>query len=311
MRLTRTFLQSLSIDSSMAYELYDMDDSPKALNPQVIRGIRFALMCFLAIVLVGAISILGIGIWTLEAEYGNKQVSELINAQIYKVDSYLMIIGGSAIIAITVVGILGVLKEYRCLLGLHLGLLAFMSVMLFVAGVLGYVLVSELEDKVREKMEHAVINNYGVDNVKSTTNQIITSAWDRVQQGFECCGVNGNEDSLNSWYIYQRSEWFNTHANNGSYVPSSCCKDQEVNILECTGVLNSTVGSPPRWKPPVSDDPTKRNYTLFTQGCFDVLDPYLRRTGIVIGTTAIVVGLFMLVELVLSVCLYRTLPEKT
>ncbi|XP_059158480.1 CD151 antigen-like [Physella acuta] len=302
MRLTRTFLQSLSIDSSMAYELYDLDDSPKALNAQVIRGIRFALLCFLAIVLIGAVSILGIGIWTLEAEYGNKQVSELINAQLYKVDSYLMIIGGSAIIAITVVGILGVLKEYRCLLGLHLGLLAFMSVMLFVAGVLGYVLVSELEDKVKVKMVNAVLHNYGVDVVTSTSNEVITSAWDRVQRSFECCGVYG-DDSSKPWKIYQKSDWFDKGFSNGSYVPESCCKDT-VNIQQCTGLVGYTSVTPP------TDSLHHNNYTLFTKGCFDALDSYLRRTGIVIGTTAIVVGLFMLVELVLSICLYRTLPEK-
>ncbi|KAH9495141.1 hypothetical protein Btru_018500 [Bulinus truncatus] len=309
MRLTRTFLQSLSIDSTMAYELYDMNDSPKAVNPKIIRGIRLALICFLVVVLVGAFSILGIGIWTLEAEYGNKQISELINAQIYKVDSYLMIIGGSAIITISVVGFFGVFKDYRCLLGLHIGLLSFLSVMLFVAGVLAYVLVGELEDKIKEKMEHVITTNYGVDLLKSSSNQVITKAWDTVQQGFECCGVRGNQDSHDSWYVYQRSDWFTKGFNNGSYVPDSCCKGME-NILQCTGVLPSLPNSPPRVKPPVTDDTALRNYTLFTTGCFDVLDPYLHRTGITIGTTAIVVGLFMLVELVLSICFYRTLPEK-
>ena len=63
-------------------------------------------------------AILGVGIWTLEAEYGNKQMSELIDQDLYQVDSYLMIIAGGAIILITVVGIFGVQQEYRCLLGL-------------------------------------------------------------------------------------------------------------------------------------------------------------------------------------------------
>ncbi|XP_005101672.1 CD151 antigen [Aplysia californica] len=312
MRLTRKFLQSVSVistDSSMSYELYDLDDNAKTLNPQVVRGIRFALLSFLAIVMIGAIAILGIGIWTLEAEYGNKQVSELISAQLYKVDSYLLIIGGSAIIMITIVGILGVMKEYRCLLGLHLGLLAFMSVMLFVAGVLGYVLVSELEDKVRDKMEQVIVNNYGVDLDKSGSNRVITNAWDEVQQAFKCCGVYGDKDSTKSWYIYQSSEWFDKGLNNGSYVPDSCCLGT-TNLALCTGSVNNP-GYPPRQPPPVKGNSSTWGYTLYTRGCFDVLDPYLHRTGITIGTTAIVVGLFMLVELVLSICLYRTLPEKT
>ncbi|KAI8774020.1 tetraspanin-11 [Biomphalaria glabrata] len=293
----------------MAYELYDLNDSPKAVSPNVLRGIRIALLSFLAIVLIGAISILGIGLWTLEAEYGNQQVSELINAQIYKADSYLMIIGGSAIIAISVVGFLGVFKDYRCLLGLHIGLLSFLSIMLFVAGVLGYVLVGELEDKVKDKMEDVLTKNYGVDIYQSARNRIITEAWDTVQQGFECCGVKGDQDSLDSWYIYQRTAWYSQGLNNGSYVPESCCKGTE-NILQCTGIIPSP-GSPPRVKPPIKDNSYLKNYTLFTTGCFNVLHPYLHRTGITIGTTAIVVGVFMIVELVLSICFYRTLPEKS
>lgn len=76
------------------------------------------LISFFFLCQAGAISIFGIGIWTLEAEYGNKQVSELINAQLYEVDSYLLIVGGACIIAVTLIGVAGVLKEYRCLLGL-------------------------------------------------------------------------------------------------------------------------------------------------------------------------------------------------
>lgn len=295
----------------MAYELYDLDDSPKPMNPQVVRGIRFALLSFLGIVMAGAVSIFAIGIWTLEAEYGNKQVSELIDAKLYEVDSYMLIIGGAAIMVITIIGLLGVMKEYRCLVGLHLGLLAFMSVMLFVAGVLGYVLVSQLENKVRDRMESAVVNYYGVNVDSDSDNRVITNAWDKVQQSFECCGVYGNEGSFKSWYIYQSSQWFSQGLNNGSHVPESCCATI-INIDQCTGKTNGTDKSPPLTKPSeIYGDPSTWGYTLYTKGCFDVLDPYMRRTGIVIGTTAIVVGIFMLVELVLSVCLYRTLPEKT
>ena len=67
---------------------------------------------------VGGLAILGIGIWTLEAEYGSKQLSKLINADLYRVDSYLMIITGSAIIAITFIGVCGVFSQYKCIMGL-------------------------------------------------------------------------------------------------------------------------------------------------------------------------------------------------
>ena len=67
---------------------------------------------------VGGLAILGIGIWTLEAEYGSKQLSKLIPADLYRVDSYLMIVTGSAIIAITLLGFCGVFTQYKCIMGL-------------------------------------------------------------------------------------------------------------------------------------------------------------------------------------------------
>ena len=45
-------------------------------------------------------------------------MSELIDAKLYEVDSYMLIIGGAAIMVITIIGLLGVMKEYRCLVGL-------------------------------------------------------------------------------------------------------------------------------------------------------------------------------------------------
>lgn len=55
MGLTSQIIRSMSTDSQeavMGYELYDLDNDPKPLNPSMIRGVRFALILFLMIVLV-------------------------------------------------------------------------------------------------------------------------------------------------------------------------------------------------------------------------------------------------------------------
>lgn len=61
---------------------------------------------------------MGVGIWTLQAEYGNKQLSTLISAAVYRFDSVLMITVGSAIIVITLMGFCGVYTQYKCIMGL-------------------------------------------------------------------------------------------------------------------------------------------------------------------------------------------------
>ncbi|KAK7101200.1 CD151 antigen-like [Littorina saxatilis] len=276
-------------------------------NAKQHKKLRMVLVTFLVIVLVGGLAILGIGIWTLEAEYGSKQLSKLISADLYRVDSYLMIMIGSAIIAITFLGFCGVLTQYKCVMGLHLGLLAFMSVMLFVAGILGYVLLSELEDKVKEEMEHGLIEKYGVSDRPDSKSRL-TRAWDDIQQTFECCGAYGGPNSSTSWAIYKlKSEWVLRNLNNQSLVPASCCKvDQDID--QCTGKVTGV--GPPHNGPPIDYPLKSLNYTLYTTGCYDALETYLQYTGAVIGSCAIIVGVFMLIELVLSICMYRSMYDR-
>lgn len=266
------------------------------------------LVTFLFIVLVGGLAILGIGIWTLEAEYGSKQLSKLIEADLYHVDSYLLIITGSAIIAISLLGCCGVCTRIKCMMGLHLGLLAFMSVMLFVAGILGYVLLSELEDKVRHKMEKVLVEEYGINMSPQYWPTTITAAWDEIQQNFECCGAYGDVNSTTSWALYKTSSlWFSGNYNNNSLVPESCC-DPSGDVELCMGRKGSM--GPPTQGPPMTLPLPVLNYTLYTDGCYDKLKTYLTYAGVVIGTCAIVVGVFMLVEMVLSILVYRSMLDN-
>ncbi|ESP00522.1 hypothetical protein LOTGIDRAFT_157798 [Lottia gigantea] len=274
-------------------------------NKGIGLWIKYLFVVFLVVGLFGALAILGIGIWTYEAEYGSKVLSKLIGVNLYQVDSYILIGVGSAIIFVTMLGICGLVAQYRCLMGLHLSLLAFTSVMLFVAGILGYVLISELEDKVRSKMDDTLVNHYGIDIDKNAQNLEITEAWDEIQKNFECCGVYGDVNETNSWAIYkQRSKWFLKSYSNETFVPASCCENR--NEEECRYLTNSTY----LLADPVVQYPTNANFTLYTYGCFDKLDPYLEKTGIVIGTTAITVGVLLLIELVLSILMYRMLPPS-
>ena len=67
---------------------------------------------------IGAIAILGIGIWTHEVEYGSKQTATLVGRNLYQVDSQMMIACGTATILLMCVGLLGLLLPQKCLLGL-------------------------------------------------------------------------------------------------------------------------------------------------------------------------------------------------
>lgn len=264
------------------------------------RLVKIFLVSVNIFILVGAIAILAIGILTHEVEYGSKQLAALIGFPLYQVDSVIMIIAGSSILLFTIVGLAGILLPQKCLLGLHLSVITFLAIMLFAAGILGFVFVGELEDSVRSSLMQSVKENYGLPD-----KQGITSSWDYVQQRFECCGVYGGENSTNSWYIYKKdSFWYKDGYNNGSYVPDSCC-DKKRNLAMCTGKVNITEEWPPRTPPPVLYHPT--NYTLYMKGCYDKLEGYLTQNGILIGTAAVVVGVFMIIEFVMTIFFYRSL----
>ncbi|WAR23163.1 hypothetical protein MAR_036832 [Mya arenaria] len=129
---------------------------------------------------------------------------------------------------------------------------------------------------------------------------------------FRCCGASGDVNSSTSWFLYQHdSFWVRDDLSNRSLVPKSCCSEDS-NMELCTGkvnMTNSTIFSSwaPYGEPEKVDPPLTYNYTIFTDGCYDKLEGYLRQNGILIGTAAIVVGVFMIIEIVCTIFEYRRL----
>ncbi|XP_045160546.1 tetraspanin-11-like [Mercenaria mercenaria] len=266
------------------------------------RIFKILLITFMAGLLVGGIAVLGIGIWAHESEYGSKAVGGLIGVALYSIDSTLFIACGSVTIFIMAVGLVGYLLPQKCLLGLHLCVMTFLAFTLFAAGILGYVFVGELEDTVRGSLKKSVTENYGTPGKDS-----ITRAWDDIQQSFDCCGASGGANTTTSWYLYQHeSFWFKDGYNKNASVPQSCCQS-DGNVQQCMGLLlsNETKSWPPYHAPPVTTYPT--NYTLYMEGCYDKLEKYLEQNGILIGTTAVVIGVFMIIEIAMTIFVYRSL----
>ncbi|XP_033737532.1 tetraspanin-11-like [Pecten maximus] len=269
-----------------------------------IQMVRLVLILLLVIVLIGSLAVFSVGVLTHEVEYGSKQISDLIGVAMYQVDSIMMIGAGMAAFLTTILGLIAIMKNHRCLLGLHLVILAFLSIMLFVGGVLGYIFIAELEDTVERTFENSIKKNYGV-NLHVDKNRDITNAWDNVQKTFGCCGAYGNVNSTTSWAIYKKhSYWYLDGISNGSMVPASCCGEGDVSM--CTGRANGTdqPNAPPYVGPP-SPNVGGLRYSLYTDGCYDKLHSYLVQNGILIGTVAIVVAVFMIIQMSLSIFLHR------
>ncbi|XP_060563760.1 CD151 antigen-like [Ruditapes philippinarum] len=265
------------------------------------RVFKIILITFMCGLMVGGVAVLGIGIWAHESEYGSKAVGGLIGVALYSIDSTLFIACGSVTICIMGVGLIGYLLPQKCLLGLHLCVMTFLAFTLFAAGILGYVFVGELEDTVRGSLKKSVTEKYGTPGKES-----ITRAWDDIQQAFDCCGGYGGENTTTSWYLYQsESFWFKDNYNNNASVPESCCK-RTGDVEMCMGLKPDAANNfPPYRKPPITA--LSSNYTIYLEGCYDKLEKYLEQNGILIGTTAVVMGVFMIIEIAMTIFVYRSL----
>ncbi|XP_048761225.1 CD82 antigen-like isoform X2 [Ostrea edulis] len=263
---------------------------------------RYALVFMLVAVMVASLTTFVVGVFTLEAEYGSRVVSGLVGEGMYQVDSLMMISAGAGAILVSSLGLCGVLCKNKCMLGLHLGILAFLSITLLVAGILGYIFISELEDTAKKSMIDVITYKYGVNTDRNRKHNSITTSWDSVQRSFKCCGAYGDENSTTSWYAYRLSSfWFQDNFSNGSLVPKSCCEPNS-DMERCQGHVSSN--APPSQIPPVINSPV--NYTLYTTGCYDQLEEYIQQNGIIIGTAAIVTAVFMLVEMILGIIVHRS-----
>ncbi|XP_052774104.1 CD151 antigen-like [Mya arenaria] len=291
----------------LAFDHLDILSENKDNDGKLLHIFRIVLLVIMGLISVGGIAILAIGIWTHEVDYGSRAVSGLIGIALYQVDSVIMIICGSLTIAVMIIGFVGLLRPQKCLLGFHLSVMSFTAFGLFAAGILGYVFIGELEDSVKGSLKESVVEKYGVEGQKSITNQ-----WDKIQKSFRCCGASGDVNSSTSWFLYQHdSFWVRDDLSNRSLVPKSCCSEDS-NMELCTGkvnMTNSTIFSSwaPYGEPEKVDPPLTYNYTIFTDGCYDKLEGYLRQNGILIGTAAIVVGVFMIIEIVCTIFEYRRL----
>ncbi|XP_064604935.1 CD151 antigen-like [Liolophura sinensis] len=270
-----------------------------------VQCLKYVLYSMFLLILVGGFAVLGIGIWTQTTEYGGRQLSNLIGAHLYLIDSYLFIICGCTILLITVLGFCGTFHENKCMLELHLCIMAFLSITLVVGGGLGFAFRDELEVGVREKLVNSLIEGYGVDVHSNPSNAEVTKTWNAVQRSFKCCGAHGDVNSTTSWALYKtQSHWYTEGNNiNNSYVPRSCCKSN-TNISVCVGMISND--TPPSVGPPVMQKQAL-NLNLYTVGCYDRMVETLEANGLVIGVTAITVATFMFVELVVCICLYRHL----
>uniref|UniRef100_A0A096LRH0 Tetraspanin n=1 Tax=Poecilia formosa TaxID=48698 RepID=A0A096LRH0_POEFO len=146
--------------------------------------LKYLLFLFNFLFWVGGAAVLGVGVWTLVEK---SDYLSLLASSTFAVSAYILILAGGLVVVTGFLGCCAVIREQRSCL-------------------------STLSDELKEHLNQTMTENYA-----QPGKETITSAVDRLQQDFKCCGSNNSQDWTLSVYI--RSE-----RSGGRVVPDSCCK---------------------------------------------------------------------------------------
>ncbi|XP_041359347.1 tetraspanin-18-like isoform X2 [Gigantopelta aegis] len=265
--------------------------------------LRGTLHCYNVCILVIGCAALGVGIWLLVTDFGARKVTPIVGNQLYEVTTYLLIAGGGSVALLAFCGCCGTIREDKCVLSFYGTTLAIVLIVLGVASGLAFFFRGVLATHIQGRMKHSLTEQYGVDTRSNSENRRVTDAWDAMQRQLQCCGVEGNVSSLNSWAFYfTNTLWFQKEKEKGTnarQVPDSCCRSGDKAI--CTG--QTYFAGPPNHINAHDAKRRKKNPYLYTEGCYDNLESYLMTYAAVAGIVAAVVPLFLVFGIIISFCL--------
>lgn len=249
------------------------------------KCIRLAMILANLLIVIGAFSVLAVGIWTI---VDKSYLEILMRNKLYMSAAYVLIAVGAITIILSVIGCLGSFTEKRLLLLAYFIFVLLMFVVLLLGGVFAYVFRQQIANNMKPEMM-ATIREYDPSN----TSDPITKAWDSTQIKLQCCGISTNSTETGkpweSWYS-------NLKINSGSAskkVPASCCK------LDTSGAKVDCAS-----KNPVDVD------EIYQNDCFVAAVVFVRGHATIIGGVAVAIASIMILGMVFSICHYKLIAKS-
>lgn len=202
----------------------------------------------------------------------------------------VLIVGGACLLILGFLGCCGAVKEVRCLLATYAGIVILILIIQVVAAALAIAFRSRVEDYFQEAMIKAMKKNY---DGNITSDNAFSRAFDFAQVYFECCGVNGTDNFMDTpWYAKRGS----------NQVPDTCCELKDRDKFYDDNVLELKDKSCPTKAPSDSNPNTNKP-------CYNsIMDWIKSRAGIVIGI-AFGIVFIEIIAVVFACCLYRSIES--
>lgn len=248
------------------------------------KCIRFLMVLANLLILIGALSVMGVGIWTaVDKSY----LEILMRNELYMSAAWVLVAVGAITIILSLIGCTGSLTEKRLLLLFYFIFVLLMFVVLLIGGVLAYVFRAQISSTMKPEML-VTIREYNPADPDP-----VSKAWDATQNKLKCCGVETNSTIGRPWEAWQT----NKHINSGSAnkkVPESCCLfDANSLRVDCQ-----------------SDDEVDTS-KIYTSDCFAAALIFVKGHSIVVGGVAVGIAAIMILGMVFSICHYKLIEKST
>lgn len=119
---------------------------------------------------------LALGIWTVS---DRSFMERLLGIHLYIASTVILIITGTIVAFIALLGSLGAYKEVKCMLKSYFVILLALLAVIFTTGSLCFIFRAELDDRLQKEM-HSSMKLYGVESH-------VTEAWDSMQSNVSHC----------------------------------------------------------------------------------------------------------------------------
>eukprot|EP00795_Rhopilema_esculentum_P011441 gene11441-21643_t len=158
----------------------------------------------------------GFGGWFLKVSGDYKEILEFNQLL---TPAVLVIIGGATIFLVAFLGLVGALKESRCLLMMYMVLVVLILLLEIGAVTVTFLYKDKVQEYVEDKLSKALKVSYGKDNEGPVTNAI-----NDIQRTMKCCGAKNVNDYIGSYW-----------ANNTIKFPASCIDEDRHSSTKVNG----------------------------------------------------------------------------
>nr|XP_020639800.1 CD151 antigen [Pogona vitticeps]XP_020639801.1 CD151 antigen [Pogona vitticeps]XP_020639802.1 CD151 antigen [Pogona vitticeps] len=219
-------------------------------------------------------AVMAVGIWTLAEK---SDYISLLQSNTYMATAYILVVAGVVVMITGILGCCATFREQRSLLRVYFFLLLCIFLLEIIAGILAYIYYQQLNAELKQNLKDTMTKKYQKEGEEG-----VTSAVDKLQQEFKCCGSHNYTD-------WSDSDWIKSAEGKGRKVPDSCCK-----------TITKNCGD--------RDHPS--NIYKEEGGCITKLENFIQEHLKIIGAVGLGIAFVQIFGMIFTCCLYRSLKSE-